>query len=158
MKTKRLFALLLALMCILSAGCSQQGAEQGTAADVPGNDTAGSDWRTWGWVSDAGTIEMDHGEQTALLLCVFTENAVLYYDDAVQTEFAALRYPYALSDAQEAYASFSLLDQNGDGSPDVQLVFVHGDGTRTELTYCWDGEGFAYSSELSGSTGAESGQ
>ena len=77
-------------------------------------DTAGGDWRTWGWVKDQGVIETEDGEQLNLLLCVFTQNAALYYDDAVQTEFAVLNYPDEIPDAQGAYASFSLLDQNGE--------------------------------------------
>lgn len=145
MKTK-ILPLLLALLCLLM-GCSRQ------VQSVPGetnSDLAGDDWRTWGWVDDWGIIETQSGEQVTLLLCVFTQNAVLYYDDAAQREFADLHYPYEIPDAQTAYASFSLLDQNGDGSSDVRLLFLHDDGTQTELIWCWDGEAFVFDPALSG--------
>ena len=152
MKTK-ILPLLLALLCLLM-GCAKavQNGPDGT-----GSELAGVDWRTWGWVKDRGVIETENGEQITLLLCVFTQNAALYYDDAVQTEFAVLNYPYEIPDAQEAYAFFSLLDQNGDGSSDVRLLFLHDDGTQTELVWCWDGEAFVLDPELSGEglTGSE---
>lgn len=136
---KRWLALVLTLACLLLAGCAK------TAQDAPGKtggDAAGSDWRTWGWVSDQGVLEQEDGEQLRLLLCVFTQSAVLYYDDAEQTEFASLTYPQEIPDAKEAYASFALLDQNGDGHADAEIRFRHSDGTQTQLCWLWDGEAF----------------
>ena len=142
---KRWIALMLALGCLLLAGCRKQADTAGGSDD----DVAGEDWRTWGWVDDWGVLEKGD-EQIRLLLCVFTENAVLFYDDDTQTEFADLHYPYALEDAEEAYEAVSLFDQNGDGSSDVRLVFLHDDGMQTEFVWCWDGETFVFSQDLSG--------
>lgn len=147
--SKRWLALVLTLVCLLLAGCAE------TAHDTPGKtdgDAVGSDWRTWGWVSDQGVLEKEDGEQLRLLLCVFTKNAALYYDDAVQTEFATLTYPQEIPDAKEAYASFALLDRNGDGHADVEIQFRHSDGTQTQLCWLWDGEAFA----LDPASGSES--
>lgn len=156
---KRWIALALALACLLLAGCAKkaQPAPGETGGETAG-DTAGGDWRTWGWVKDQGVIETEDGEQLNLLLCVFTQNAALYYDDAVQTEFAVLNYPDEIPDAQEAYASFSLLDQNGDGRADVKVCFLHSDGTQTELVWCQDGEAFVLDPALSGDVPAEATQ
>ena len=75
---------------------------------------------------------------------------MLFYDDDTQTAFADLRYPYAIEDAKQSYASMTLLDQNGDGSADVRLVFLHEDGTQTELVWCRSGEEFALAPALAG--------
>ena len=137
---------LLALVCVLLTGCRKQAQTH----DV------GSDWRTWGQVSDSASFETADGEQVKLLLCVFEENAVLYYDDAVQTEFAVLQYPHALSDAQEAYSSWTLYADGG-AHPDAELSFVHADGTRETFLWLWDGAQYAYSSERSSGTGTQPG-
>ncbi len=155
MKNKRLIALLLALTCFALAGCRRQAKHTEPVSDEADADVVGDDWRTWGWINDWGIIEMDDGEQITLLLCVFTENAVLFYDDATQTEFADLLYPYEIPDAEETFESFSLLDQNGDGSSDVKLLFLHDDGTQTELFWCWNGEAFVFAPELGGEGPAE---
>lgn len=75
---------------------------------------------------------------------------MLFYDDDKQTAFADLRYPYAIEDAKQSYASMTLLDRNGDGNADVRLVFLHEDGTQTELVWCWNGEEFALAPALAG--------
>ena len=140
---RRWIALLLAFLSILLMGC-QRAAEPEVEEDV-----AGEDWRTWGWVDDWGTLVLD-GEHIDLLLCVFSENAVLFYDDATMTEFADLEYPYPVEDAQERYDSLSLLDKNGDDWEDVRIVFRHEDGMDTVFVWCWDGSGFVFAPELSG--------
>ena len=144
MRKKNLAALLLALASILLAGCRSM------AAPAQEENIAGADWRTWGWIDDSGVITTPEGAQVSLLLCVFPENAVLFYDDDTQTAFADLRYPYAIKDAKQSYASVTLLDWNSDGSADIQLVFSHDDGTQTELVWCWNGEEFAFAPVLSG--------
>ena len=55
-----------------------------------------------------------------------------------------------IDDAKQSYASMTLLDQNGDGSADVRLVFLHEDGTQTELVWCRSGEEFALAPALAG--------
>lgn len=147
MKKIRLTALLLALTGVLLAGCHGAAAPEKPAETA---DVAGAGWRTWGWIDDTGILTAPDGEEIPLLLCVFTENAVLFYDDDKQTAFADLRYPYAIEDAKQSYASMTLLDRNGDGNADVRLVFLHEDGTQTELVWCWNGEEFALAPALAG--------
>ena len=153
MNRKRWIALLLALACLLLAGCQKQSAEDLQTPDDE-SDVVGDDWRTWGWINDWGTIVVD-GEMIDVLLCVFTQNAVLYYDDATQVEFADLHYPYELADAEESYDSLTLLDQNGDDVEDIRLVFIHDDGMQTEFIWCWDDGEYVFSPELSGESAAE---
>lgn len=158
MNGKRWIALLLALVCVLLAGCQSRAAQE--EKDVPGaeeeqsGDVAGADWRTWGTVSDSGTLTVD-GEQVKVLLCVFAESAALYYDRAEQELFAELTYPYALEDAQTAYASCELTDQNGDGQGDIRLTFLHEGGKQTDFVWCRDGETFVFDAERSGESVAE---
>ena len=158
MNGKRWIALLLALACVLLAGCQSRAAKETEvvpgAAEEKSGDIAGADWRTWGMVSDSGVLTVD-GEQVKVLLCVFRENAVLYYDRAEQEVFAELPYPYALEDAQTAYASCELTDQNGDGQDDIRLTFLYDGGKQTDLVWCRDGVTFVFDPERSGNSVAE---
>lgn len=124
----------LALAGLLLAGCR-------SATEAPGQsgEAAGADWRTWGWVQDAGTVIHD-GEQTDVLVCVNTDCIDLYYDDDTQTLYARLRCPAPLDNAQSAYQSISFADQNGDGASDAQVSFVQGDGTETVFLWYWDAD------------------
>ena len=140
MKMRRLFALLLALALGLT-GCAANAAEQEEEA-VPG-DTAGADWRTWGWVNDAGTLTRD-GEETPVLICVFTDSIMLYLDDETQTVAGVAEYPEKMEDAREAYVSVSLDDQDGDGCSDLRAVFENANGGETALNWLWDAESGAF--------------
>ena len=136
---KRTWIALLALAGLLLAGC-QSAAEP----DAPDEDVAGADWRTWGWVQDAGTI-VHGGEQTNVLVCVNSDSLDLYYDDDTQTLYDCANYPIELDDAQSAYQGTSFEDQNGDGSSDAKATFVHDDGTETVFVWFWDEDaGFVY--------------
>lgn len=134
MKTRRCFALLLALMLVLT-GCAANAAEE---EEISG-DTAGADWRTWGWVNDAGTLTRD-GEEIDVLVCVFTDSIMLYLDDETQTVVGVAEYPETMDDAREAYVSVSLDDQNGDGYSDLRAVFDRAGGEETVLSWRWDAE------------------
>lgn len=139
MKTRRCFALLLALMLVLT-GCAANAAEE---EEEPSGDTAGADWRTWGWVNDAGTLTRD-GEETDVLVCVFTDSIMLYLDDETQTVVGVAEYPETMDDAREAYVSVSLDDQNGDGYSDLRAVFAGPGGEETVLSWLWDAESGAF--------------
>ena len=138
MKTRRCFALLLALMLVLT-GCAANAAEE----EKISGDTAGADWRTWGWVNDAGTLTRD-GEETDVLVCVFSDSIMLYLDDETQTVVGAAEYPETLEDAREAYVSVSLDDQDGDGYSDLRAVFASPSGEETVLNWLWDAESGAF--------------
>lgn len=135
MKTRRCFALLLALMLVLT-GCAANAAEE---EEEPSGDTAGADWRTWGWVNDTGTLMRD-GEETDVLVCVFKDSVMLYLDDETQTVVGVAEYPETMDDAREAYVSVSLDDQNGDGYSDLRAVFAGPGGEETVLSWRWDAE------------------
>ena len=65
---------LLAIAMLLCAACAapEQEPEQEMQTDI-----AGADWRTYGQVSDAGTITRA-GEQTSVLACVFDSGVEFY--------------------------------------------------------------------------------
>lgn len=149
MKVKCWIAMLLALTCVFFAGCRKTAEKH-----EPEETAVGSDWRTWGLVSGSGTFEAKDGKEIPLLLCVYTKNAVLYYDDDTQTVFAELSYPEEIADAREAYASFSLLDRNEDGNSDVSLVFLRDGEAKTELIWYWDEAQAAFTLE-SGEAGTQ---
>ena len=138
---KKILALLLALACGLLAGCAPAAEPD---AEPDGSDIAGADWRTWGWVQDAGTF-VHGGEQTNVLVCVNSDSLDLYYDDDTQTIFDYANYPIELDDAQSAYQGSTFDDQNGDGNSDLTATFVHDDGTETVFVWFWDEDaGFVY--------------
>ncbi len=130
----------LLLACLLLTGCAQQ------ASEAPGDqpDIAGADWRTWGTVYDYGTITLD-GAQTPVCVCVYTDEAVFYYDEAEQVEYSRVAYPEPFEDAQQAIGGTFFDDQNGDGQSDVRMDFYHEDGTESTLVWYWAGQdGFVY--------------
>ena len=136
---KQTWITLLALAGLLLAGC-QSAAEP----EAPDENVAGADWRTWGWVQDAGTL-VHGGEQTNVLVCVNSDSLDLYYDDDTQTIFDYANYPIELDDAQSAYQGSTFDDQNGDGNSDLTATFVHDDGTETVFVWFWDEDaGFVY--------------
>ena len=127
----RALALLLALLCLAFAGCGRRAGEP----EVPGEEIAGADWRTWGTVQAAGTI-VRGGEETDVLVCLYRDEAVFYYDDESETPYDRVEYPAPMEDAQSAFQSISFEDLNGDGDSDVTLSF-DGDGV-TVLVWYWD--------------------
>lgn len=140
----RLCALAL-LACLLLTGCAQQPAQ--TPDDQM--DLVGADWRTWGTIYDTGTITLD-GEQTPVCVCVYTGEAVFYYDEPEQVEFNRAAYPESFEDAQQAIGGTSFDDQNGDGQSDVRMDFYHADGTKSTLVWYWEGQaGFVYQPDAS---------
>ena len=125
----RALALLLALLCLAFAGCGRRAEEP----EVPDEEIAGADWRTWGTVQAAGTIARG-GEETDVLVCLYRDEAVFYYNDASQTPYDQVEYPAPLEDAQSAFQNISFDDLNGDGDSDVTLAFDSG----TVLVWYWD--------------------
>ena len=141
---QQLAAFLLAAGFVFAlTACAKEAQETIT----PEEEVVGTDWRTYGWVNGAGTVT--RGEETTdVLVCIFTDEAVFYYDDAVQTVYDAAVYPEPIEDAQSTFASVSFDDRNGDGDSDVQLIFVQDDGTQTELVWYWDAEnGFVFQTD-----------
>ena len=72
---------LLAIAMLLCAACAapEQEPEQEMQTDI-----AGADWRTYGQVSDAGTITRA-GEQTSVLACVFDSGVEFYLDEEMES-------------------------------------------------------------------------
>lgn len=145
MKKRSIAALALGLFMtvLFLTACAQKQVQE--EEEVP----VGEDWRTWGWVNDAGTI-INGEDSKQVLICIFTDEADIYLDDDSQTLYASLPYPDTMEDARDAYQSASFEDRNGDGSSDVCLAFSHADGTQTELVWYWEEEnGFVLQAENS---------
>ena len=111
---------LLAIAMLLCAACAapEQEPEQEMQTDI-----AGADWRTYGQVSDAGTITRA-GEQTSVLACVFDSGVEFYLDEETQTFFAEAVFPEKIEGAHDLFEALSLDDLNGDGDSDVQLMLT----------------------------------
>ena len=111
---------LLAIAMLLCAACAapDQEPEQEMQTDI-----AGADWRTYGQVSDAGTITRA-GEQTSVLACVFDSGVEFYLDEETQTFFAEAVFPEKIEGAHDLFEALSLDDLNGDGDSDVQLMLT----------------------------------
>ena len=119
---------LLAIAMLLCAACAapEQEPEQEMQTDI-----AGADWRTYGQVSDAGTITRA-GEQTSVLACVFDSGVEFYLDEETQTFFAEAVFPEKIEGAHDLFEALSLDDLNGDGDSDVQLMVKHGEKNTLE--------------------------
>lgn len=129
---KRAFSLLLALALLLTlAACGRE--------EAPTEELPGEDWRTTGMVNDRGTIVQD-GVETPVCVCIGSEWATFYYDEAEQICFDSVTYPVEIPNAASDYWSISFDDVTGDGSSDIRLEFRQEDGTETVLVWYWEGE------------------
>ena len=135
---KKTMAVLLAAFLILLLGWVILPAPAREQEDLPEENIAGSDWRTWGIIDDYGTLVRD-GETIAFCACVHTQDTTLYYDTEDQVLLAELVYPAPVENAEQRYLGMDTADRNGDGSSDVLLRFSQKEGAL-ELLFCWDPE------------------
>ena len=132
---KKTMGILLAVCLLLLLGRTLRPAPA-RGKDLPEEDIAGSDWRTWGIIDDYGTLLQD-GETIAFCACVHTEDTTLYYDTESQVLLAELVYPEPVENAEQRYLGMETADRTGDGSGDVLLRFSQKEETL-ELLFCWD--------------------
>ena len=132
---KKTMGILLAVCLLLLLGWTFRPAPA-RGQDLPEEDIAGSDWRTWGIIDDYGTL-LQGGETFAFCACVQTEDTTLYYDTESQVLLAELVYPAPVENAEQRYLGMETADRTGDGSSDVLLRFSQKEETL-ELLFCWD--------------------
>lgn len=132
---KKTMGILLAVCLLLLLGWTFRPAPA-RGQDLPEEDIAGSDWRTWGIIDDYGTL-LQGGETIAFCACVHTEDTTLYYDTESQVLLAELVYPEPVENAEQRYLGMETSDRTGDGSGDVLLRFSQKEETL-ELLFCWD--------------------
>ena len=138
---KRALALLLAAVLCSAAGC---GGEQ----------SAGADWRTTG-IAAAGGRLVRNGNGMDVLVVVGADSAALYLDQETQELVDSIPYSMSFPDAETAFSAVSFDDLNGDGNSDVTILFLHSDGSSTELIWLWDPAGYIFQPELSSVTPPE---
>ena len=78
------------------------------------------------------------------LLCVYDDGAVLYLDDAVQTNVGTLSFPAQMEGAGERFLSGDFADLDSDGNSDAALRFTQEDGSEIVMTWLWDAEAEGY--------------
>ena len=132
---KKTMGILLAVCLLLLLGWTFRPAPA-RGQDLPEEDMARSDWRTWGIIDDYGTL-LQGGETIAFCACVHTEDTTLYYDTESQVLLAELVYPAPVENAEQRYLGMETADRTGDGSSDVLLRFSQKEKTL-ELLFCWD--------------------
>lgn len=132
---KKTMGILLAVCLLLLLGWTFRPAPA-RGQDLPEEDIAGSDWRTWGIIDDYGTL-LQGGETIAFCACVHTEDTTLYYDTESQVLLAELVYPAPVENAEQRYLGMETADRTGDGNGDVLLRFSQKEETL-ELLFCWD--------------------
>ena len=116
---RRIWTLLVLAAALLTlAACGKDAAEE----------AAGGDWRTWQPVQ--AQAQLTRGGQTLdALLCVYDDGAVLYLDDAVQTNVGTLSFPAQMEGAGERFLSGDFADLDSDGNSDAALRFTQEDGS-----------------------------
>ncbi len=124
-----IYFILSAIVCLSLFSCTKKD----TSDDISESDIAGADWRTWGIITDYGTIVTD-GDEAKLCVCVHDEETTIYYDTEEQTVFCTLEYPYAVS--KENYKNMTFGDINGDGNGDVSITFSS-DTDGEDITFSW---------------------
>lgn len=137
---KKTFALLsAAVICMGLSACSVSN------NDIDDPDIIGNDWRVTGVVRDGGTITRD-GEDTYVLVCVYTKDAAFYYDSESQEVFGSVDYPTDLAekvalsgDVWGMFKSIDFADLNGDGNSDVTMKFDDS-GSELAVVWFWDAE------------------
>lgn len=134
----KLTALLAAFLLLTACAAGQDAPDDSEEA------VAGTDWRTYGWVNDTGTLTLD-GVSTEVLACVFDDSVMFYLDDDTQTVAAVAEYPQKIEGARDRFERVSLDDQDGDGNSDVRLVLTSPDGAQQELVWTWDTQSASFS-------------
>ena len=144
---KRGIALTAALLCL----CMVLGACSGDVYDES-DDIAGRDWRTWGWVTDSGTITRS-GEDTPVLVCVEDDGAYFYHDEETQVLFDFVEFPEKYGLTGGNYNAIAFADGNGDGNTDVAIQFNMDDDNQLVLVWLYDEAegGYGFYEESSGS-------
>ena len=92
----------------------------------------------------SGQPLLELGQTLDALLCVYDDGAVLYLDDAVQTNVGTLSFPAQMEGAGERFLSGDFADLDSDGNSDAALRFTQEDGSEIVMTWLWDAEAEGY--------------
>jgi len=133
---KKYLALLpAAVLCLCLTACFN-------IFDDPDPGITGDDWRTWGLICDSGTITRG-GEDTKVLVCVYTNETDFFYDSKEKVMFGSVNYPLTLLLAWDKLRGIDFADLNGDGNSDVTMTF-NDRGSEVVMVWFWDTESEQY--------------
>ena len=126
---KKNFALLLAaVLCLSLVACGGL------------DDTVGDDWRSSGDVVAGGTITRSDGD-VDVLVTMDDNSAAFYLDDAEQTLYDSVDFPFTIPNARECFSEISFADLTANGESDVDISFTTDSGTMY-LVWLWDMDGY----------------
>lgn len=118
---KKNFVLLLAVvLCLSLTAC-------GGSDDIV-DETVGDDWRSSGAVVARGTITREDGD-VDVLVTMDDNSAAFYLDDAEQTLFDSVSFPFTIPNARECFKEISFADLTANGESDVEISFTTDSGT-----------------------------
>lgn len=134
-----------AIVCLGLSACG----DSNNNFDENPDEIVGNDWRVTGVVRDYGTITRC-GEDTVVLVCVYTEDAAFYYDTEDQEIFSFVNYPLELADkialsgsVWDMYKKTDFYDLNSDGNSDVTMTF-NDNGSELKAVWFWDTDSEMY--------------
>ena len=126
---KKNLAFLLALvLCLSLAACGGD------------KDVVGDDWRVTGVVCADGTITREDGD-VDVLVTMDDNSAAFYLDDAEQTLYDSVDFPFTIPNARECFSEISFADLTANGESDVEISFTTDSGTMY-LTWLWYIDGY----------------
>ena len=149
---KKIIALLLALLMILSLTACKEKAEEESSNDAPVSENeliSESDWRDEGKYQSAEAVV--GGKLTKFLVSVADDRAAVYYDEQEQKLYGMAVYPDKLSDKEFTRYQLELSDLNNDGNADLTVPYLEADSDIANCWYyLWDSsiEDFVYDSEF----------
>ena len=158
---KRITALLLALLMLLSFAACKDKPEEEESSDVPVSEskvTEEKDWRKEG--SFKSTEAVFGSKVTSFLLSVAEDRTTIWFDESEQKTYGTAIYPEKLTDKEFTRYQLELSDLNNDGNADLTVPYLEADGeTVNRWYYLWDSsiKDFVYDSEFAPEvSGAES--